>query len=154
MAGKAEIEIAKRLFEEGWCADDPSAPLQYMTDDVVMRDILGHPEALRGHEAVRDFWQAVAGKLTIIPEEYFTNERGVALTWMAYIRTLDDGSGSEDGGKWLCGEGMSRLEFRDGKVCLEIDYWNGPQGRCDDWREHLAARQAMTPEERGATPGV
>jgi hypothetical protein len=154
MAGKAEIEIARLLFEEGWGGDDASAPLEYMTDDVVMRDILGHPEALRGHEAVRNFWRAVAGKLTIKPEEYFTNERGVALTWMAYIRTLDDGSGPENEGKWLCGEGMSRLEFRDGKVCLEIDYWNGPQGRCDDWREHFDARQAMTPEERGAISGI
>jgi ketosteroid isomerase-like protein len=79
MAGKAEIEIARLLFEKGWGGDDPSAPLEYMTDDVVMRDILGHPEALRGHEAVRSFWQAVAGRLTIMPEEYFTNERGVAL---------------------------------------------------------------------------
>jgi hypothetical protein len=154
MAGKAEIEIARLLFEEGWGGPDSSAPLQYMTDDVVMRDILGHAGPLRGHDAVRNFWQAVAGGLKVMPEEYFSNERGVALTWMAYIQLRDDSNGPENKGKWVCGEGMSRLEFRDGKVCLEIDYWNGPQGRCDDWKTHLEARRAMTPEERGATPGT
>ena len=69
MAGKAEIEIARLLFEEGWGGADSSAPLQYMTDDVVMRDILGHAEALRGHEAVQNFWQAVAGGLRVMPED-------------------------------------------------------------------------------------
>ena len=64
-----------------------------------------------------------------------------------------DSRGPETKGKWLCGEGMSRLEFRDGKVSLEIDYWNGPQGMCDDWRTHFETRKAMSPEQRGAISG-
>ena len=118
-----------------------------------MRDILGHPEALRGHDEIRNFWTAVAGGLKVLPEELYANERGVALSWMAYIEIRDDSRGPETVGKWLCGEGMSRLEFRDGKVSLEIDYWHGPQGMCDDWRTHFEARKAMSPEQRGAISG-
>jgi hypothetical protein len=153
MVGQAEIEIARKLFEEGWCGENADAPLAFMTEDAVMRDILGHPEPLRGHEQIRNFWTAVAGGLRVLPEEIYANEQGVALSWMAYIRIPDDSRGPENKGKWLCGEGMSRLEFRDGKVSLEIDYWHGPQGMCDDFRVHFEARKAMSPEERGAVSG-
>ena len=154
MVGQAEIEVARRLFEEGWCGNNADAPLQFMTEDAVMRDILGHPEALRGHEEIRNFWTAVAGGLRVLPEELYASEQGVALSWMAYIRIPDDSRGPENKGKWLCGEGMSRLEFRDGKVSLEIDYWHGPQGMCDDWRSHFDARKAMPPGELGAISGA
>ena len=153
MVGKAEIEITRKLFEEGWGGDNPDAPLQFMTEDAVMRDILGHPEALHGHDDIRNFWGLAAGVLRVMPEEYYTNERGVALSWMAYLKIQDDSQGPENKGKWHCGEGMSRVEFRDGKVSLEIDYWRGPQGICDDWKAHFEARKAMSPEERAAIAG-
>jgi hypothetical protein len=66
----------------------------------------------------------------------------------------NDLHGSENRGRYLCGEGMSRLEFRDGKVCLEIDYWKGPQGKCDDCEAHFEARRAMSRSERGAITGA
>ncbi len=149
----AEIDIGKRLFIEGWGGDTPEAPLQFMTEDVVMRDILGHAEAMRGHQEVVDFWGKAAGNLRVPPEEIFVSENGMSMTWMAYVRILDDSQGAENKGRWMCGEGMSRLEFRDGLVCLEVDYWNGPQGTCDDWAEHLAARAAMTAEQLGQITG-
>lgn len=147
--GEREIEVAKRLFIEGWGADHPDTPLQFMTEDCVMRDIVGHAEAMRGHDAIRNFWAAAAGRLKVPPEEIFVSDNGVALTWMAYNQITE----GDDKGKWRCGEGMSRLEFRDGKVCLEVDYWHGPQGVCDDWEAHFNARQRMSPEERGAITG-
>ena len=146
---EAEIEIGKRLFIEGWGGETPEAPLQFMTEDVVMRDILGHAEAMRGHQEVVDFWGQAAGNLRVPPEEIYVSENGMSMTWMAYVRMTD----GENKGKWMCGEGMSRLEFRDGLVCLEVDYWNGPQGMCDDWEEHLNARAAMTPEQLGQITG-
>ena len=106
MAGRAEIELARKLFEQGWGGADADAPLRFMTEDAVMRDILGHPDALRGHDAIRNFWSAIAGGLRVMPEEYFSNERGVALSWMAYIEICDESRGAENKGKWLCGEGM------------------------------------------------
>jgi hypothetical protein len=73
---------------------------------------------------------------------------------MAYLHIINDHHGAENKGKWLCGEGMSLLEFRGDKVCLEIDYWHGPQGMCDEWRSHLDARKAMSPSELGAISGA
>ncbi len=154
MVGEAEIEIARRLFEEGWSGDIAESAVPFLTDDIVMRDILGHPEALRGHADIVDFVRPVAGSLRVMPEEYFVNERGVALTWMAYIHIDNDQHGADNKGRWMCGEGMSRLEFSGDKVCLEIDYWKGPQGICDDWKLHLDERRGMAPEQRGARTGA
>lgn len=151
---QAEIETGKRLFLEGWGGKTPDAFVPFVTEDFVMRDIVGHSAPMRGHKAVMDFWGFVAGNLKVMPEEVFVSENGMALTWMAYIRITDDSQGPGNKGKWQCGEGMSRLEFRDGKVCLEVDYWHGPQGICDDWEKHLKARAAMSRAERGAITGA
>lgn len=153
MIGDAELEVARRLFEEGWCGSTKEAPLQFFTEDAVMRDILGHAEALRGHDAIVNFWGGVAGLLRVWPEEYFVSDDGIALAWMAYIEITNDHHGEENRGKYLCGEGTSRLEFENGKVCLEIDYWNGPQGICDDREAHFEARKKMSRAERGAVTG-
>ena len=65
--GEREIEVARRLFVEGWGGDHPDAPLPFMTEDAVMRDIVGHVEAMRGHQAIRDFWGGSAGRLKVPP---------------------------------------------------------------------------------------
>jgi hypothetical protein len=153
MTDAERIEVARKLFEEGWSGGTPDSPLPFLTQDAVMRDILGHPAAMRGHDAIKAFFSPVAANLKVIPEEYFVNETGVSLTWIAYIEITNDQHGAENQGRWLCGEGMSRLEYRGEKVCLEIDYWNGPQGMVDDWRAHLDARRAMNRAERGARTG-
>ena len=152
--GDRELEVARRLFEEGWSGGHPEAPLPFLTDDAVMRDILGHPEAMRGHAQIVEFFGPVAKHLRVWPEEYFLSDDGIALTWMAYIHIDNDLHGPENRGRWLCGEGVSRLEFRDGKVSLEIDYWKGPQGMCDDARSHFEARRRLSREELGATTGA
>jgi len=153
---EAEIEVGRRLFVEGWGGDTPEAPLQFMTEDVVMRDILGHPNAMHGHQGVIDFWGKSAGHLKVPPEEFFVSDNGASLAWMAYVRIRKDRLGDKFPDKigwWACGEGMSRLEFRDGLVCLEVDYWAGPQGVCQDWEAHLNARAVMSRAEVGAITG-
>ena len=140
MTDEERVELARKLFEDGWGGGTTEAPLEFMTDDVVMRDILGHPGAMRGHDAIKQFWSAIAPHLKVMPEEY--------------IEITNDLHGEENKGRYLCGEGMSRLEFRDGKVSLEIDYWNGPQGMVDDWESHFEGRKKMSTEERGARTGI
>ena len=152
MATSEELEIARRLFTEGWGGDHPDSPLQFMTEDIIMRDVQGHPEAMHGYQAVRDFWGDFAGRLRVPVEDLYSSDRGVVVLWMAYGRIPDDAS--QNAGKWSCGEGMSRLEFREGKVCIEVDYWHGAQGVCDDWQEHFARRQAMPRRQRGAITGA
>jgi hypothetical protein len=154
MIGEHEREVARRLFEEGWSGGEPESPLPFLTEDAVMRDILGHPEAMRGHKEIVDFFGPVAKNLKVWPEEYFASGDGIALTWVAYIHIDNDFSGEENRGRWHCGEGMSRLEFREGKVCLEIDYWKGPQGICDSAQDHFVARGRMSAAERGAATGA
>lgn len=153
MSEREQLDAARGLFE-AWSSGDADAPRRWFTDDVVMRDIVGHAEALRGWPAVRAFWEGSAATLKVLPEEYFSGESGVALTWMAYAQLQDDRMGANTAGKWFAGEGMSRLEFRDGKVALEVDYWHGPQGVVDDWQAHWRGRRAMSREQRGAVPGV
>ncbi|MBW2314665.1 MAG: nuclear transport factor 2 family protein [Deltaproteobacteria bacterium] len=151
--GPAELELARKLFEEGWSGGQPESPLQFLTDDVVMRDIAAHAGPMRGHAAVVEFFGPMAPFLKVWPEEYFVSDDGVALTWMAYIHITNDHQGKENRGKWLCCEGMSRLEFRDRLVSVEIDYWHGGQGICDDATAHFQARRALSRAELGATTG-
>lgn len=147
--GEREIECARRLYAEGWCGDDPYGPTRFMTEDVVMRDIAGHPEALVGHDAVAGFWGPIAGRLRLPIEEIFVSEHGVVVLWFAYVRFEE-----REDAEWHCGEGCSRLEFRDGLVSLEVDYWHGPQTTCADWQAHFAARQALSRRERGTVSGA
>lgn len=152
--GERELEVARRLFDDGWSGGHREAPLPFLTEDAVMRDILGHPEAMRGHAAIVEFFGPVAPYLRVWPEEYFVSDHGVSLTWMAYIHIDNDLHGPENRGRWLCGEGMSRLEFRGGKVSLEIDYWKGPQGICDNATSHFEARRKLSRADLGATTGA
>jgi hypothetical protein len=154
MTDAERIELARQLFEEGWSGGTAEAPLQFMTEDAVMRDLLGHPGAMRGHEAIKTFFGPVAECLKVMPEEYFVNADGVSLTWVAYIEITNDLHGAENKGRWLCGEGMSRLEYAGDKVSLEIDYWHGPQGMVDDWASHLEERRGLSRAERGARTGI
>jgi len=151
--GPVELELARRLFEDGWSGGHPEAPLPFLTDDVVMRDLATHAGPMRGHAAIVEFFGPMAELLKVWPEEYFVGDDGISLTWMAYIHITNDHQGKENRGKWLCGEGMSRLQFRDGKVSLEIDYWHGPQGICDDAETHFRARRALSREALGARTG-
>jgi len=153
MIGERELEVARQLFEEGWSGGHAEAPLPFLTEDAVMRDVVGHAEAMVGHEQIVDFFSPVAKYLKVWPEEYYVSDGGVALTWMAYIHIENDVHGAENRGKWLCGEGMSRLEFRDGKVSIEVDYWHGPQGICDDCTSHFEARRALSPAELSQVTG-
>ena len=154
MVGKEEIEVARRLFEEGWSSGNPEAVRRFLTEDVVLRDVLSGAEAIRGWANVYGLWEDASGTLRIPVEDIFLSASGVSLTWVAYAQLNDDSEGPENRGKWRVGEGMSRLEFRDGKVCLQVNYWNGSQGIVADWKTHWETRRQMTAAERGAVTGA
>ena len=87
-----------KLFEEGWSGGHIDAPLQFMTEDIVMRDVVGHPEAMRGHDAVREFWAQAASTLKVLPEELYVADSGVVVLWMAYGQIPADAD--KDAGRW------------------------------------------------------
>ena len=57
--GKRRIEIATRLFLEGWSGGDPDAPEQFWAPDGVLEDVASG--TFRGWPAIREFF---AGGLT------------------------------------------------------------------------------------------
>ncbi len=126
MAGEAEIEIAKKLFA-AWSSGDADAPREFLTEDAVLYDIVaGTPK--EGWPAIREFFGKtleMSQGLVLAPQEFWVNERGVAVSWIMSA-VAGDLFGPEASGKSWRTEGMSTLEFRDGKVCREVDYHHGP----------------------------
>ena len=126
MAGAAEIEVARKLFL-AWSSGNADAPEPYMTADAVLYDIVAGDEK-KGWPAIRAFFDGgvkVWPDLDLTPERYWTNDKGVALTWLMSATVTDERFGAAAKGKKWKSEGMSFLEFRDGKVCYEVDYHNG-----------------------------
>ena len=126
MAGQAEIEVAKKLFL-AWSSGDADAPREYMTEDAVLYDVVAGDDKV-GWPAIRDFFAGGVvhwPDLDLTPEKFWTNDNGVALTWLMTATVTDDRFGAEAKGKKWSSPGMSYLEFRDGKVCYEVDYHHG-----------------------------
>ena len=126
MAGDAEIEIARKLFA-AWSSGDVDAPAEFLTEDAVLYDIAaGTPK--EGWPAIREFFGTT---LKISPgvafelQEFWVSDRGVAVRWVMSA-AAGEMFGPEAQGKSWRSEGMSTLEFRDGKVCREVDYHHGP----------------------------
>jgi len=123
MAGLAEIEVAKQLFA-AWSSGDVDAPSQFLTDDAVLHDIVEGSDKV-GWPQIREFFAIslkVFPDVTLVPQQFWTSEQGVALSWRMSGTVQTDMFGLEAKGKKFKSDGMSTLEFRDGKVCREVDY--------------------------------
>lgn len=122
MAEDPRIDTARKLFA-AWSSGDAEAPHRYMHDDAVLYDIVGGEYS--GWPAIRDFFAAGLEKwddLVLEPDQFWTNESGVALTWVMTATVTDDRFGPEHKGQQWRSEGMSYLVFSGDKVAREIDY--------------------------------
>jgi steroid delta-isomerase-like uncharacterized protein len=124
--GDPRIETARKLFE-AWSSGDADAPAEYLTEDAVLHDIVGGTH--EGWPAIRAFFAAGLKHwpdLVLLPDEYWTNERGVALRWVMLATVTDDRFGAETRGKKWSSDGMTWLVFEnDGagpRVSREVDY--------------------------------
>jgi ketosteroid isomerase-like protein len=126
MAGAAEIEIARKLFA-AWSSGDVDAPREFLTEDAVLYDIVeGNPK--EGWPAIREFFGTtlkISPGVVLAPQEFWVSETGVALSWHMSAVAGEMFPTAVQGRKWHS-EGMSTLEFRDGRVCREVDYHHGP----------------------------
>ena len=127
MAGQTEIEIARQLFL-AWSSGDADAPKKYLAGDAVLRDIVAGEDKV-GWPAIRAFFAdgvKAWPDLDLTPDQYWLNDRGVALSWLMTATVPDDRFGPAAKGKKWSSAGMTYLEFKDGKVTLEVDYHHGP----------------------------
>jgi steroid delta-isomerase-like uncharacterized protein len=116
------IDIAEKLFE-AWSSGDADAPEPYLHPNCVLYDIVGGEH--QGWKAIREFFAQGLKPwpdLVLLPEEYWTNEKGVALSWVMSATVQDDAFGPEAKGKKWRSEGMSFLDFENGVVTREVDY--------------------------------
>lgn len=117
------VERARALFA-AWSSGDADAPEPLLAPEAVLHDIVGGEHV--GWPAIRAFFArglASWPDLVLGPEEFWTNERGVALRWMMSAIVRDARFGEEHVGRRWRSEGMSWLVFdaRD-RVTLEVDY--------------------------------
>ena len=123
MSHDPRIQLAQDLFA-AWSSGDADAPGAFMHDDAVLRDIVGGEHS--GWANIRTFFARgleIWPDLTLIPDEYWTNERGVALRWVMSATVASPKMfGAEAVGKRWRSEGMTWLVIEDDKVRLEVDY--------------------------------
>jgi hypothetical protein len=116
------IGVARQLFA-AWSSGNADAPQPFMHDDAVLYDIVGGE--FRGWPAIREFFARGLEKwsdLVLAPEQFWTNDQGVALTWVMTATVPDDRLGQAHKGKEWRSEGMSYLVFDGDRVAREIDY--------------------------------
>jgi hypothetical protein len=117
------LTLAADLFA-AWSSGDPDAPARFFHPDGVLSDIVGGEH--RGWPAIRAFFARGIERwpdLALVPDEYWTNDRGVALRWVMSATVTDPGLfGPEVVGRRWTSDGMSWLVVEDGLVRLEVDY--------------------------------
>ncbi len=122
MADDPRIATARDLFA-AWSSGDPDAPARFLHDDAVLYDIVGGQHD--GWPAIRAFFAAGLDKwseLVLAPEDFWTNDKGVALTWVMTAVVPDERLGAANKGRRWRSEGMSFLVFDGDKVSREVDY--------------------------------
>lgn len=122
------LRLATDLFA-AWSSGDIDAPAAYLHDDAVLYDIVGGQH--EGWPAIRSFFGYGLQRfpdLTLVPEQFWTSDDGVALTWVMSASVTDATAarfGVEHLGRRWSSEGMSWLRIVDGKVAREVDYHDG-----------------------------
>ena len=121
----ARIQLATDLFA-AWSSGDADAPQRFLADDAVLSDIVGG--AHHGWPAIRVFFArglAVWPDLVLEPEQFWTSDDGVALSWVMSATVTPEGAarlGAEHVGKRWRSDGMTWLRIVDGRVVREVDY--------------------------------
>jgi steroid delta-isomerase-like uncharacterized protein len=119
------IDLARDLFA-AWSSGDPDAPEQFLHADAVLYDIVGGDH--QGGPAIREFFARgvqVWPDLVLAPEQYWTSDDGVALSWVMSATVTEASAGrlgEANVGKQWRSEGMTWLRIVEGKVAREVDY--------------------------------
>lgn len=124
------ITLVEALFG-AWSSGDPDAPEPYFHPHGSLADIVGGEHV--GWPAIRAFFAQglrLWPDLTLVPDEYWTNDSGVALRWVMRATVTDAAVfGPEHVGKVWRSDGMSWLVVEDGLVRREVDYHDSAAAR-------------------------
>jgi steroid delta-isomerase-like uncharacterized protein len=117
------IDLVERLFA-AWSTGDVDAPEAFFHAEAVLRDIVGGEYT--GWPAIRAFFARglrLWPDLKLVPAEYWTNDKGVALRWTMSATVTDPALFGEAAvGKTWASDGMTWLVIEDGLIRLEVDY--------------------------------
>lgn len=117
------VEVAKNVFA-AWSSGDPDAPEQFFTPDAVLDDVASG--RFEGWPAIRAFFArgiARTGNLTLIPDDFWANDEGLAVTYvMSGDVLLPETYGENYVGRRWSVRAMSSLRFDGDRVCSETDY--------------------------------
>ena len=117
------IEIAGNLFA-GWSSGNPDAPEPFFASDGVLDDVASG--RFEGWPAIRAFFAGGLKRttnLTLIPDEFWANESGLAVHYlMSGDVVLPESFGPEYVGRRWSVRCMSYLRFDGERVCYEADY--------------------------------
>jgi hypothetical protein len=117
------IDVAQQLFA-GWSSGNPDAPEPFMTPDATLFDVASGQ--FDGWPAIRAFFArglSRVGNLTLIPDEFWANDDGLALHYVMSgdIITPEPFGPEYVGRRWSVGV-MSFLRFDGDRVCYEADF--------------------------------
>jgi SnoaL-like domain len=118
-----QIEIARSVFA-GWSSGDPDAPEQYFTPDGTLFDVASGQ--FDGWPAIRAFFARGLSRcdtLTLIPDEFWSNEGGLAVHYVMSAGVIDPATFGPEyvGRRWSVGA-MSFLRFDGDRVSYEADF--------------------------------
>lgn len=116
------IAIASNVFA-AWSSGDPDAPEPLFTPDAVLSDVASG--RFEGWPAIRAFFAkglSVWDGLVLAPDEFWTNDDGVAVHYLMSATVTDPAMyGAELVGRRWEVEVMSYLRFDGERVCYEVD---------------------------------
>src|SRR5262245_37933592 len=121
---RRRIEVATRLFLDGWSSGDPDAPEPFWTPDGTLADVASG--TFVGWPAIRTFFAGGltrTANLTLIPDEFWVNESGLAVHYVMSGDVIRPESfGPEYVGRRWSVPVMSYLRFDEDRVCYEADF--------------------------------
>jgi len=99
------IALIRRLFEymeENDLAGALEELLRNSADDVVFEPHVAHGELIRGHEALREFWDGfVSEGMQMRAGAYSFAEDGETVVVSGWVRTVDEGRLADTQSRWV-----------------------------------------------------
>jgi ketosteroid isomerase-like protein len=99
------VALVRRLFELTETDDVATATeelLRHSAEDVVFYPQVAHGQAVRGHDALREFWSRFADEgREIRAGVYSITEEGDTVVVTGWIRTMEEGRLADTQSRWV-----------------------------------------------------